>query len=229
MKKKVEHIFFDLDHTLWDYDRSSKETLEEIYQHFELSRDGVQQVAFIEAFYSINDQLWHKYNSGTIDREFIKTNRFKEIFKALGVPDDRSVEASNYFMATCSTKPYLMPDTLTALRYLEAKYELHIITNGFLDSQESKLSSSGISDFFKVMVTSECIDARKPAPEIFQYSLQKAGASASASVMIGDNPKTDIQGARNAGIGSVLYDPSGRKRSLADFSIQSHMELVGLF
>ena len=121
-----------------------------------------------------------------------------------------------------------MEDALTALHYLTNKYDLHIITNGFLDAQNRKLNSSGITKFFKVMVTSECTNARKPSPEIFEYSLSEAGAAKAESIMIGDNPRTDIQGAKEFGMKTVFYDPSGRKKSLADFSIQSHMELLKL-
>ena len=122
-----------------------------------------------------------------------------------------------------------MADAITALNYLDKKYELHIITNGFLDAQNRKLSSSGISKFFKVMVTSECANSRKPSPEIFEYSLIEAGARKEDSIMIGDNPRTDIHGAKEFGMKTIFYDPSGRRKSLADFTIQSHMELLKLF
>lgn len=226
--KGIKHIFFDLDHTLWDYDRSAQETLSEIYTQMELSRSGLSVKKFVNTFYEVNSKLWVKYNDGLIDREYIKTKRFTEIFSTSGIDALRSEEASTYFLNNCSLKPYLMEDALTALHYLSNKYELHIITNGFLDAQNRKLNSSGITKFFKVMVTSECTDSRKPSPEIFEYSLNEAGAEKYESVMIGDNPRTDIQGAKEVGMKTVFYDPSGRKKSLADFTIQSHMELLKL-
>lgn len=226
--KELKHIFFDLDHTLWDYDRSAQETLEEIYHRFELSKSKISQKKFVNAFYKVNDQLWHKYNIGEIDRQYIKNERFVKIFETVGFDVDASLEASHYFVTHCSTKPYLMPDALTALHYLDGKYQMHIITNGFLDAQGRKLENSGIGKFFKVMVTSECANSRKPSAEIFQYSLEKAGAEKGNSIMIGDNAKTDIHGAREFGIKTVLYDPSGKRRSMADYTIQSHMELIKL-
>ncbi len=226
--KGIKHIFFDLDHTLWDYDRSAQETLFEIYTQLELADTGLTVKKFVKTFYEVNNKLWVKYNDGLIDREYIKTRRFTEVFSASGINDTKSNIASTYFLNNCSLKPYLMEDALTALHYLSNKYELHIITNGFLDAQNRKLDSSGITKFFKVMVTSECIDSRKPSPEIFEYSLKEAQANKSESIMIGDNPRTDIQGARDFGIKTVFYDPSGRKKSLADFTIQSHMELLKL-
>lgn len=226
--KGIKHIFFDLDHTLWDYDRSAQETLLEIYVNLELSKSGLTEKKFVNTFYDVNSKLWVKYNDGLIDREYIKNQRFNEIFSSQGIDTVMSEIASSYFLDNCSSKPYLMEDALTALNYLSNRYELHIITNGFLDAQNRKLSSAGITDYFKVMVTSECIDARKPNPEIFEHSLNEAGATKSDSLMIGDNPRTDIQGAKDFGMKTVFYDPSGSKKSLADFTIQSHMELLKL-
>ncbi|NQZ74878.1 MAG: noncanonical pyrimidine nucleotidase, YjjG family [Ekhidna sp.] len=226
--KGIEHIFFDLDHTLWDYDRSAKETLLEIYGDLGLST-SISEKKFVNTFYAVNEKLWVKYNNGEINREYIKNERFKEIFRNTGIDSQKTEWASDYFLSNCSLKPYLMEDALTALRYLSGRYKLHIITNGFLDAQTRKLSSSGIASFFEVMVTSECANARKPSSEIFEYSLNEAKASKSNSIMIGDNSKTDISGARDFGLKTVFYDPSGRKRSLADFTIYSHIELLKLF
>lgn len=227
--KGIKHIFFDLDHTLWDYDRSAQETLKEIYDRFELSKSGITEKKFINTFYTVNDRLWHQYNIGEVDRDYIKRRRFEKIFESIDFEVSASGEASDYFVTHCSLKPYLMPDSLTALCYLEGKYDLHIITNGFLDAQDRKLKSSGITNFFKIMVTSECANSRKPSGEIFEYSLEKAGANKQDSVMIGDNPKTDIHGAQEFGMKTIFYDPSGKKRSMADFTIQSHMELLKIF
>lgn len=227
--KGIKHVFFDLDHTLWDYDRSAQETLGELYVKFDIEKSGISEKKFINTFYTVNDHLWHQYNIGEIDRNYIKTKRFLKIFEAINFDVDFSAEASSYFITNCSTKPHLMPDALTALYYLEGKYELHVITNGFLDSQGRKMESSGIKKFFKVLVTSECASSRKPSPEIFAYSLEKAGATKNESIMIGDNPKTDIHGAKEFGLKTVLYDPSGKRRSMADFTVQSHMELLKLF
>ena len=226
--KGIRHIFFDLDHTLWDYDRSAQETLLEIFMNLELAKSGITEKKFVNTFYEVNDKLWMKYNDGLVDREYIKNERFNEVFLTSGIDLAKSKMASAYFLNNCSLKPYLMTDAITALNYLDKRYELHIITNGFLDAQNRKLSSSGIAKYFKVMVTSECANSRKPSPEIFEYSLSEAGASKDDSIMIGDNPRTDIHGAKSFGMKTIFYNPTGRKKSLADFTIQSHMELLKL-
>ncbi len=223
--KGIRHIFFDLDHTLWDYDKNARETLEEI--HNTLDADVPLQ-KFVKTFYKVNEGLWHKYNRGVIDRAFIKENRFREIFEVVGVNAAKADESSDYFMNNCSTKPHLITYAKSALDYLSKKYQLHIVTNGFEDVQPRKLRSSGIDHYFEVIVTSETSNARKPSPEIFRYALDEARANKGESVMIGDNPKTDIHGARDFGIRTILFDPSGKKRSMADYSIQSLHELIGI-
>lgn len=226
--KEVKHIFFDLDHTLWDYDKNAQETLLEIYDGLDVS-STVTWKKFVNTYYDVNDKLWYKYNSKLIDRDHIKKYRFVEIFKKTGIAESRAEESSLYFMANCSKKPHLIEHAKITLDYLVKKYRLHIITNGFNDVQPLKLKSSGIESYFDVIVTSETSEARKPEPGIFADALERAKASKTESVMIGDNPKTDIHGARDFGIKTILYDPSGRKRSMADYSIQSLDELIGIF
>lgn len=223
--KGINHIFFDLDHTLWDYDRNAQETLADLYQ---LNGFGAQVSLkkFVSTYYEVNEGLWHKYNRKEIDREYIKSHRFVQVFEKIGVDTKYASKSSEYFMQNCSRKPHLVEHARSTLDYLIKKYKLHIITNGFNDVQPQKLSSSGITEYFDVMVTSETSNARKPDPEIFEDALNRADAQKHESVMIGDNPKTDIHGARDFGIKTILFDPSGKKRSMADISIQSLDELI---
>lgn len=223
--KNIRHVFFDLDHTLWDYDRNAQETLQEIHINFNLI-EYVDLKKFIQTFYAVNDKLWDRYNRGLINREDIRQSRFSTIFSKFGINSGRHLEASEFFIDKCSAKPHLMPETIDTLNYLQGKYQLHIITNGFNDVQPKKLKASGIYKYFEVIVTSESSKARKPSPEIFEFALSLAKGEKQESVMIGDNPKTDIHGARDYGLHTVLYDPSGKKRSMADVSIQSLGELI---
>ena len=131
-------------------------------------------------------------------------------------------------MKTCPEKPHLVPEAKPVLDYLKPRYKLHIITNGFNDVQPVKLKSTGIAVYFDIIVTSESSNARKPSAEIFQFALEKAKATKSDSIMIGDNPNTDIHGARDFGMKTILYDPTGKKNSFADYTIQSLRELIGI-
>jgi len=122
-----------------------------------------------------------------------------------------------------------MPFVDASLPYLSEKYDLNIITNGFDDVQEIKLQYSGIINFFNQIITSESANSRKPSPKIFDYSLMKSCATKEYSVMIGDNPMTDVKGAYDFGMKSILYDPFGVCKSLANHTINSHMELLKVF
>lgn len=225
--KGIKHVFFDLDHTLWDYDRNAQETLTEIFHQLEKS-SNISLKKFINTFYDVNDKLWQKYNQGVIDREHIRNDRFKQLFKKVGIDESQSMDSSDYFIANCAEKPHLFPYAKSALDYLKRKYSLHIITNGFQDIQPKKLRSSGIEQYFEIVVTSENSNARKPSPEIFQFAMDQASTHKDESVMIGDNPKADIHGARDFGMRTILFDPSGRRRSMADYSIQSLNELIDI-
>ncbi|WP_040756574.1 HAD family hydrolase, partial [Winogradskyella psychrotolerans] len=90
---------------------------------------------------------------------------------------------------------------------LKTKYQLHIITNGFNLSQYNKLKSSKLDTYFDLIVTSENSGFRKPDKRIFEHALLHLKAEASHCLMIGDNPLSDIQGAQNAEIDQVYYNP----------------------
>ena len=131
--KDIKHIFFDLDQTLWDYDKNAKETLIEIYDDLRIGDYGQTKEHFIHSFHEVNNKLWMKYNDGLINRDYIKNERFREIFHSLGIVSNFSEKASHYFITNCPLKSYLFPEVFLALDYLQKKYKLHIITNGFLD------------------------------------------------------------------------------------------------
>ena len=121
-----------------------------------------------------------------------------------------------------------MPHTMTALNYLKEKYPLAIITNGFPEAQHPKMKSSGLDKYFDKVIISELVGWRKPQPEIYQHALKEMDATAETSVMIGDNPKTDVRGAEQAGLKAIFYNPTGKRKSVTQWEIQSLEELVGI-
>lgn len=227
LKKQIKHIFYDLDHTLWDYDTSSRETLNEIYQAYELGKSGKPFDFFVQTFHQINEKLWEQFNHGEIDRDYLRTQRFDTILEKMDYDTD-SLSISNYYISHCAKKNNLMPEVLTSICYLSEKYQLHILTNGFDKIQRTKLSVTGIAHYFEKIITADSIDVKKPYPEIFQYAIDKTGATLSGSLMIGDNPNTDIKGAKDFGMKAILYDPTHSKYSNADYTIHCHSELMKL-
>lgn len=210
--KTYEHIFFDLDHTLWDYEGNAGESLHELYDHHRLGEKGMfSKAELVETFFAVNDMLWDDYNHHRIQRKDLRERRFPTIFKRLGLAIElRPKDIEKEYIALSPTKDKVFDHAHELLDYLSGKYELHIITNGFDDIQGTKMSSSGIDHYFKAIITSETAGFRKPDPRIFQLALDKSGARVHHSLMIGDNLKADIGGARDFGMDQVFFNP-GRK------------------
>lgn len=204
-------IFFDLDHTLWDYDRNSHETLNDLYHNYKLhTLGGFSFDQFFHRFGEVNSGLWSQYNQGAIDRSVIRDQRFRRILNHFKVRDpELAVRISDDYLMQCPAKTHLFPYVHDVLQYLSSKYQLYILTNGFDDVQEIKLSRSNLTSYFRGMVTSETIGYRKPSREIFEHAMHVASAGAEESLMIGDNLRADVLGARNASIDSIYFNPTG--------------------
>jgi YjjG family noncanonical pyrimidine nucleotidase len=218
--KKYDLILFDLDHTLWDYETNSKETLIEFFEHYKLKDKGVEVANFLETFSKINTALWNLYDRGQLHRDVIRFHRFEKILIELGVDDyEMSLKLSADYIEHSPKKPNLIDGAKEILDYLHPKYPMVIVTNGFDDVQGTKLSSSGITHYFKSVVTSARAGHKKPAREIFEFALTENGVAAHQAIMIGDNLQTDIAGAINANIDTVHYDLNGHMDSNASHKI----------
>lgn len=207
--KSYHCILFDLDHTLWDFETNSHQTLQELYAHHELESRGVASFdSFYETFVEINTRLWELYDQGKINREKIRFERFHGILEKLGVNDTPlSLKLSDDYVAQSPKKSGLIPNAIEVLDYLHTRYPLTIITNGFEEIQYTKMESSGLTPYFKNVVTSARAGHKKPAKEIFEFALNEGGYQAHEALMIGDNLLTDIGGAHNASVDTVFFNP----------------------
>ena len=211
---KYKHLFFDLDHTLWDFERNSSESLEDIFHNSNLTSHGVSSLElFVQSFLRINTELWDKFDRGQLHHSYIRENRFKMVFEELGLlcPENHE-EIGEIYLQTLPGKKHLLEGALELLDYVSAKgYNLHIVTNGFNDIQAKKIASSGISHFFQNVITFENANAKKPDPRIFAYALEVSGALPEESIMIGDNWIADVLGAKQFGLDTVYVNPAGLK------------------
>jgi len=207
--KKYKCIFFDLDHTLWDYDTNSRETLLELYDEHSLKDAGVTDFeSFLQHFKRVNAALWELYDHGKIDSVIIRKERFKQILDAFGVKNEElNQDLSNQYLHRCPQKGTLMPQAIETLEYLSLRYKLSIITNGFEEIQNVKLTSANLHRFFDHIITSQTAGHKKPAREIFDFAMHKNGVQAAETMMVGDNLLTDIAGARRASIDTVFFNP----------------------
>lgn len=207
---KYNHIFFDLDHTLWDYDRNAAEALQELIDSSGLvvKYPQITTNRFVSTYHQKNRLIWEQYNQNKITKQQLRASRFNLVLQEFGVNDpDLALHFENGFFVLCPSKTHTFPHAHLALNYLSQHYQLHIITNGFDETQAKKMMSSNIDKYFKKVVTSESMGYRKPDSRIFEFAMQEAGAMPSNSLMVGDNIETDIEGAKAVGIDQVLFDP----------------------
>ncbi|GAB3915051.1 YjjG family noncanonical pyrimidine nucleotidase [Larkinella knui] len=203
-----KHLFFDLDHTLWDFDRNSTESIYDLYERFQLSQVGVPSVEeFNRHFIAINNQLWSDFYNNRLTHTDIRKYRFRMVMDAIGVTDHSVCDEMNeVYLQLLPRKPHLMESATDVLDYLKDRYELHIITNGFDEIQALKMASSGLTSYFQHIVTIQKAEAKKPEPRIFEFALEVSGALLSESLMIGDNYEADVCGAQNVGMDVVYYN-----------------------
>lgn len=202
-------LFFDLDHTLWDFELNSKETMQELYDTHQLGSIGISDFdAFFTIYIAHNHRLWDRYSKGFIKQDEL---RWKRIYLSLldfkigneKLARDMSVD----FLEILPTKKKLFPYTIEILTYLKNKnYKMHLITNGFESVQFKKINNANIAHFFNEVVTSEASNSLKPQKEIFEYALKNANAQLDQSIMIGDNESADIQGGINAGMDTIFVN-----------------------
>lgn len=211
--KKYKHIFFDLDRTLWDFDAAAEVAFERIYEQYNLNSLGIPSAhEFHEVYHPLNERLWELYREDKITKADLNRTRFLKPLEHYGIHDVKLADhLSEDYVYWSPRIVRLMPGTMELLEYLKPKYHLHLITNGFEEVQDTKLTLSGMKPYFETLTVSEEVGVKKPNPEIFQYALNKAHATAEESLMIGDEMAVDIDGARAAGIDTVLFNPRGEK------------------
>ncbi len=203
-----KHLFFDLDHTIWDFDTNAKATLADLYAQGLEEKTKAPFDEFYERYIFHNAHLWARYEKGFIGVEELKWKRMWRTLLDFKIANEiLSKEISVKFLEILPTKKEVFPYTFEILDYLKNKdYTLHLITNGFVHTQTMKLQNSGLDKYFTEMITSEASNSLKPKIEIFEYALEKTNATLSESLMIGDNQDADIAGALNAGMDAVFVN-----------------------
>ncbi len=228
-----KHLFFDLDHTLWDFDANAMETLANVYKDLHLATEGIHDFElFCKQYLHHNAVLWDRYHHGFITTEELKWKRMWRTLLEFKIgSEELARKMSDYFLEVLPTKQNLFPYTHEILQHLKQKeYKLHLITNGFEKTQWSKLDNSQLGKYFEEVITSETSNSLKPNKEIFEYALNVAGALLHESIMIGDNLDADIQGAMNAGMDSVFVNHLKVKTEVKPTYIIYHLkELEDIF
>lgn len=210
MKKEYKHLFFDLDHTLWDFDRNSELTLRQLHDEYKLADRGITDFdAFFKAYTVHNDKLWERFRNGYIKRDELRWKRLWLTLVDYKIGDTALAhEMSTAYLEILPTQTLLLPFAKELLEHCKDRYIMHLITNGFETTQWLKIQYSGISPYIDQVITSEKSNSLKPHREIFDYALKATGADISNCIMIGDALDIDVLGAHNAGWDQVYFNPA---------------------
>ena len=199
----IKHIFFDLDHTLWHFEKNSSLTFKFLLNKYNINV-GLQ--SFLKIYMPINFSLWNLYRDDKITKEYLRHNRLKSTFEKLNINIKPSVidNISDDYVKHLPDNNFLLKDAITVLDYLFKKYTLHIITNGFTEVQNTKIINSNLKKYFTCIIDSETVGVKKPHSKIFQYAYDVSKATnKNQCLMIGDNYEADVMGAINNGFKAI--------------------------
>lgn len=204
-----KHLFFDLDHTLWDFDRNSRTAFDVIFEKygFDFSTDD-----FLKHYIPINQHYWKLYQVNEVSHEDLRYYRLKDVFDNLKVEVSKELvnQLSEAYIEHLPNSNHLFEGAIEVLEYLQPNYQLHIITNGFHFVQDKKLKNANIEKFFQTITNSERAGVKKPHPNIFNFALSLAKASKEESIMIGDSWEADIEGALDFGMDAIFFNPDNK-------------------
>jgi len=221
------HLFFDLDHTLWDFETNSKETIRELFATHRLHETVTEDFdLFFEKYSFHNKRLWHRYNHGFIKQAELKWKRMWHALLEFKLGDEAlAKKLSADYLEILPGKKALFPHTMEILGYLTNKdYKLHLITNGFEQVQWRKLDNAQIANYFSTVITSEAACSLKPHKDIFDFAIGKAACCYQESIMIGDNLDADILGAMNAGMDTIFVNHINEETALKPTHTIYHLQ-----
>jgi putative hydrolase of the HAD superfamily len=221
---EIKHIFFDLDHTLWDFEKNSRLAFSFIFEKYEIK---INKLMFDEVYQPINEKYWKLYREEKVSKEDLRFQRLKESFDLMSfqVSDETIHLLAHEYIENLANYNHVFENAYTILDYLQDKYTMHVITNGFDEVQHRKIQNANLLPYFKNVFTSERVGFKKPSPEIFNFAMEKARAKPEQSMMIGDNLEADIMGARAVGMQAIHCRFNGESETRENISIENLIEL----
>ena len=226
--KHITDIFFDLDHTLWDFDTNSFLAFDKI---FKSQYPTIDSNFFIEIYAPINQACWKLYQVDEITHDELRYQRLKQTFDLMNysISDGAIDKIATDYITFLPDNNQLFKGAIEVLEYLKPKYHLHIITNGFAEVQDKKIANSGLKKYFNTITNSEMAGVKKPHPSIFNHALILAETNIKQSIMIGDSVDADVQGALDFGMEAILFDPNNQFPLKGILRINQLIELKKIF
>ncbi|WP_166382634.1 MULTISPECIES: YjjG family noncanonical pyrimidine nucleotidase [unclassified Polaribacter] len=222
---QIQHVFFDLDHTLWDFEKNSDLAFQKVFTKHSIT---LNIETFLTVYKPLNFNYWKLFREEKVTKDKLRYGRLKDSFDALNytISDAIIDEMAVDYLDFLPDFNYLFDGTFELLDYLKDKYKLHIITNGFEEVQNKKMMSSNIYHYFDKIITSESVGVKKPNPKVFTYALDIAKANKDNSIMIGDSLEADIEGAINVGMQAIYCNFENNTSVKGDFfSVNSLLEI----
>ena len=222
---RIKHVFFDLDHTLWDFEKNSDLTFQKLFKEYQIDLDIA---VFLDVYKPINFKYWRLYRQEKVSKEQLRYLRLKEAFDAVhfSISDELIDTLAIQYIELMPNFNHLFDGAVDILNYLKDKYQLHIITNGFEEVQAMKMKSSKIQHYFDQVITSESVGVKKPNPLIFEHALSVAKATKENSIMIGDSLEADIEGAINFDMEAIYFNPENNNSENTSFlTVNSLLEI----
>jgi putative hydrolase of the HAD superfamily len=208
--RTYDHLFFDLDNTLWDFNANSCRAMEITLDQKEILPRLNSFNTFFATYEQINKSLWTAYHAKKITKQTLIIERFSQSLTAFNITGYDWAELNTLYLENMANQTALFPGTVeTLIRLRDRGYQMHIITNGFSEFQRDKLRNCGLQDFFSKVFISEEIHTTKPHREIFEHALKTTNARKKKSIMIGDSWETDIEGALKFGIDQIMFTNHG--------------------
>lgn len=207
-KEQVQHIFFDLDNTLWDHRGNSEITLAQMFRDYHITEK--HHISFDEwhpVFYEKNELLWEQLRERHITKEQLRERRFKAPFAYFKVFD---IALANEFETVYLDKMGDMTGTVEGanelLEFLKPNYHIHVITNGFEEVSQNKLNNTGLNKWVETLTCADELGIRKPDPRIFTLAMQKANAQKENCLIVGDDWIADVIGGIGFGWQAIFFD-----------------------
>ena len=209
-KEFITDVFFDLDHTLWDFDKNSGLAFERVFKKHQITI-GIED--FLSIYEPINLEYWRLFRNEKVSKQNLRRGRLVDSFKEFKIEFslDTIDEIADSYIDELPVDNHLFDGTIEILDYLYNKYSLHIITNGFEEVQYKKIKNSGIKGYFKTITTSEEVGLKKPNPVVFMKALEKASSKPKNSMMIGDSFEADVLGAEKVGMQTIFFNYRNQK------------------
>lgn len=236
MQQQYTDLFIDFDDTLYDTHGNAELSLVEVWEHYNLKEYFTKLEDFTVPYWNTNIELWELYAHGKIERDYLMVERFRRPL-ALGLSKEgkrfdtsreNCLHVSDYFLDCNAVKPGTVEGAHELMDYLRSRgYKLHMCSNGFREVQFRKLKASQLLEYFDTVILSEDAGVNKPSPDFFRYAFRQTGAQPSTTMMIGDNPTTDIEGAKAAGLSTIFYNrwPEYPSPDAADYSVSKLLEI----